>query len=79
MMKADHDILWYVVTDEARFRKKTPEFGSLVFFEIAYNDGLEHYLTSSRGETHEKYLGGQICTKIGPEIRFFTIFSRLVH
>ena len=34
--------------------KKTPEFGSLVFFEIAYNDGLEQYLTSSRGETHEK-------------------------
>ena len=51
--------------------KKTPEFGSLVFFEIAYNDGLEQYLTSSRGETHEKYLGGggggggQFCPKIG--------------
>ena len=50
--------------------KKTPEFGSLVFFEIAYNDGLEQYLTSSRGETHEKYLGGRFAPKLGLKLGF---------
>ena len=44
-------MLWLMKPD---LGKKTPDFGSLVFFEIAYNDGLEQYLTSSRGETHEK-------------------------
>ena len=33
-----YDMLWLMKPD---LEKKTPEFGSLVFFEIAYNDGLE--------------------------------------
>ena len=43
------------------------EFGSHVFFEIAYNDSLHltisKYLTSSRRKTLEKKLGG---SKFGP-------------
>ena len=31
------------------------EFGSLVFLEIAYNDGLQQCLTSSRGKAREKF------------------------
>ena len=33
------------------------KFGSLVLLEIAYNDSLQQYLTSSGGRTHEKNLG----------------------
>ena len=49
------------------------EFGSSVFHEIKHDDGLRQYLISSRDETHEKNLGGQIMTKqtkIRPKIRF---------
>ena len=49
------------------------EFESQAFVEIAYNDSLGQYLTSSRGKTHEKNLGAQIWVKqvkIGPEVRF---------
>ena len=77
------------------FEKKKlcwPEFGPNGFFrfllsldhfflEIAYDDSLRQYLTSSRGKTHEKKFGDQIWTKrakIDPEIRFFAIFSSLV-
>ena len=58
------------------------EFGSYVFLENAENDSLREYLTSSRCKTHKKNLGPQIWlkrAKIVPEIRFFTIFSPLVH
>ena len=43
------------------------KLGSLVILEIAYNDSLQQCLTSSRGG------------KIRPKIRFFVIFSSLVH
>ena len=77
----DHDNL---VTDEAKFLKKNcwPEFWSLVFLEIGYNDSWQQYLISSRGKTHWKNFGGP---KLGqtsqnwPEMRFFAIFSSLVH
>ena len=58
------------------------EFGSLAFLEIAYNNSLQQCLTPSRGKTHEKNFGTKIWvkrTKIEPEIRFFAIFSSLVH
>ena len=58
------------------------EFGSNAFLEIAYNDSLGQWLTSSRGKTLKKILGAQIWAKqakTGPEIRFFAIFSTLVH
>ena len=34
------------------------EFGLYVFLEIAYNDSLQQYLTSSDGKTHNKKFGG---------------------
>ena len=34
------------------------EFGSLIFLEISYNNGLQQFLTSSRGKTHEKHFWG---------------------
>ena len=49
---------------------------------MAYNDSLRQWITSIRSKSHEKKLGTQIWAKgakIGPEIRFFTIFSSLVH
>ena len=50
-----------------------------VHLEIEYNDSLQQWLTSSRGKTHKKFLGDQIWAKIGSRIRFFVIFSRVVH
>ena len=58
------------------------KFGSLVFLEVAYNDSLQQCLTASRGKNHEKKFGTQIGAKgakIGPETKFFAIFSGLVH
>ena len=55
------------------------EFGSYVFFEIAYDDSPRQCLTSSGRKTHEKSLGVQIWvtwTKIGAEISFFGHFLR---
>ena len=49
------------------------------FVEIAYNDSLKQCLTSGGGNTFEKNLGAQIGAQIGSEIRFFTVFSSLVH
>ena len=57
-------------------------FGSYIFLEIEYDDSLRQYLTSSRGKIDEKNFWAQILAKqvkIGPEIRFFTIFSVFVH
>ena len=34
------------------------EFGSLVFLGILYSDGLQQFLTSSRGKTYEKSFWG---------------------
>ena len=57
------------------------EFRSYFFLETAYNNSLRQYLTFNKGKTYEKILGAQIWAKrakIGPEIRFFAIFSSLV-
>ena len=40
------------------------KFGSLVFFEIVYNDSLQQFLTSSRGKIHKKKILGP---KFGPK------------
>ena len=59
------------------------EFGSRAFLEMAYNDSLRQFPTSSREKkNNEKNFGGQILAKrakIGPKNRFFAIFSGLVH
>ena len=58
------------------------EFGSLVILEIIISDSLQQCPTTSRGKTRKKNLGSQIWTKwakISPKIRFFVIFSSLVH
>ena len=58
------------------------EFGWYVFLEIASNDSLWQYLTSSRNKTLKKNLGAQIWAKqvkIRPKILFLVIFSSLVH
>ena len=55
------------------------EFGSYVFFEIAYDDSPRQCLTSTGSETHEKSLGAQTWAtraKIGVEISFFGHFLR---
>ena len=56
------------------------EFGSLVFFEIAYNDNLQQCLTYSRGKSPwKKMFGTQIWTKrakISPGISFFCHFRK---
>ena len=56
------------------------KFVSLLFLEIAYNGSLKQCLTTRKGKTHEKKLGGggganlAKRTKIVPTIRFFVIF-----
>ena len=55
------------------------EFGSYVFFEIAYDDSPRQCLTSTGSETHEKSLGAQTWAtqaKIGVGISFFGHFLR---
>ena len=34
------------------------KFGSLVFFEIAYKNSMQQFLTSSRGKIHKFFFGG---------------------
>ena len=49
-------------------------FGSLFFLEIADSYSLQQCIASSRGKTHEKFLGtkfSQQRVKIRPKIRFF--------
>ena len=51
------------------------EFGSYVFYEIAYSDSLRHCLTCIRGKPHDKILGVEIWAKrvkIGPEVCIIT-------
>ena len=55
------------------------KLGSLVFHEIACNDSLQQFLTSITGKIHKKTFGDQIWAQIRPKIRFFAIFSSLVH
>ena len=53
------------------------EFRSYVFLEIAYNDSLRQYLTSSRGKTHEK-LGPKFepnWPKSGPKLGFLPFYQ----
>ena len=55
-------------------------FGSLVFFEIGYNDSLQQCLTSSRGKVQEKNFGHQIWAKgtnSRPKTSFFLPFSQV--
>ena len=60
------------------------KYGSLDFLEIAQDESLEQYLTTSRRKAPPKFGrggGGQVWvkyTKIGPQIRFFVIFSSTV-
>ena len=49
-----------------------------VFFEIAHDNSLRRYLTSSRGKTQEAQSRAKQA-KIGPKITFFAIFSSLDH
>ena len=56
------------------------EFGLYAFLEIEYDDSLRQCLTEVR--LMKKVFGTQILTKrakIGPESRFFAIFSNLIH
>ena len=56
------------------------KFGSLVFLEIAYNDNLQQCITSGRGKTYEKKIGGpNLGQNRPPKIRFFATFSSLLH
>ena len=58
------------------------EFGSKDFLEIECNDGLRQFLTSHGSKTLKNIFGAQIWakrTKIGLRVRFFAIFSSLVH
>ena len=58
------------------------KFGSYFSLKIAYNDSLRHCLTFSSGRIYEKNFWVQVWgkrVKIGPEIRFFAIFSSLVY
>ena len=41
------------------------EFGSYLFLEVAFNDSLQQYLTSSIGKTHEKKFGDPNLGKAG--------------
>ena len=54
--------------------------GSLVFPEIAYNDSLQQYPTSSRGKIHEKITWGPNLGQRGQNWSqnqvFLTIFSK---
>ena len=84
---------WYLVTDEASLNLNLGQisqnrtqnqvfchflkFDSLVFLGIAYNDSLQQCLTSSRGKTHKNNWG--VSSNLSPEIRFFAIFSSLIH
>ena len=56
------------------------KFGSLVFLEIAYKDSLQQCITSSRGKTYKKFLGGlnfdQNGPNSGPELVFLP-FSQI--
>ena len=45
------------------------KFVLLVFQEIVLDDSQEHFLTTSRGKTHEKILGRP---KLGPKLGFFS-------
>ena len=40
------------------------KFGSSVFLEIAYNDSLQQYLTTSTGKIHEKKFWGPNLSQI---------------
>ena len=55
------------------------KFGLLVFLEIAYSDSFQQCIISSRVKTHKKNWGAKIWAKIGPETRFFAVFSILVY
>ena len=54
------------------------KFGSLIFLEIAYNDSLQQYLTSSRDKVHEKKFWGPNLCQRGQNQAQNQIFGSLV-
>ena len=55
---------------------------SLAFSDIVHDDSWPWYLVTDQARILKKKLMARIwvkVAKIGPEIRFFTIFSNLVH
>ena len=56
------------------------EFGSYIFLEIAYSDGLQQCLTSSRYKTHNKKFRapnlGQMGQNLGLKLGFL-LFSQV--
>ena len=72
---------WTKIGPKTKFFCHFLKFGLSVFLEIAYNDSLQQFLTSSTDKIYEIF-GAQIWAKgakIGPKARFFAIFSSLVH
>ena len=66
------------VCSSLRFLK----IGSLVFSDIVHDDSWSWYLVTHEVRLLKKKLAARIWatrTKIGPETRFFAIFSSLVH
>ena len=58
------------------------KFSSLISLEIPYSDRMQQCITSTRGKPTREIFGDQIWvkrTKISPKIRFFAIFSNLIH
>ena len=53
--------------------------GSLILFDIAYNNSLQQWLTSSRGKTHEKNILGpnlsQNGSKSSPKLVFYHLLK----
>ena len=56
---------WAKIGSEIRFFCHFLWFGSLVSLKIAYTEGLQLDITSSRGKTHKKKIGDQIWDKMG--------------
>ena len=70
---------WAKIGSEIRFFCHFLWFGSLVSLKIAYTEGLQLDITSSRGKTHKKNWGsnlGQNGPKSGPKLRFLS-FSQV--
>ena len=65
MKKIFGDQIWAKIGPETRFSPHFFKFGSLVFLEIAYNDSLQQFITSSNGKTLEKIFRDQIWAIMG--------------
>ena len=56
---------WTKIGFKIRYFSHFIKFDSLVFLEIAYDNSLKHFLSTSRGKTYEKNFGGP---KLGPKL-----------